>query len=88
MRNYAMGSCGSTVSAPLAVVGDAGMIDGKPRRGTEITFLPDAAIFAKTDFDFATIEHHLRECVGRNRGVTITLADMRGIEKKEVLLRI
>src|SRR5882672_8207208 len=37
--------------APLAVIGDAGMRDGKPRRGTEITFLPDAGIFAKTEFD-------------------------------------
>jgi DNA gyrase subunit B len=74
--------------APLAVVGEAGMIDGKARRGTEITFLPDAAVFAKIAFDFATIEHHLRECAGRNPGVTITLADNRGIEKKEVTLRI
>jgi DNA gyrase subunit B len=37
------------------------MLDGKPRRGTEIIFLPDAGVFAKTEFDFATIEHRLRD---------------------------
>jgi DNA gyrase subunit B len=74
--------------APLAVVGHADMLDGKPRRGTEITFLPSAAIFARTEFDFVTIEHHLRERAVLNAGVTVTLADKRGIEKKEVALRI
>ena len=74
--------------APLAVVGDADIRDGKPRRGTEITFLPDAGIFTKTEFDFATIAHHLRGLAVHNAGVTVTLADNRGIEKKEVMLRI
>jgi DNA gyrase subunit B len=74
--------------APLAVVGDAGLHDGKPRRGTEITFLPDAEIFASTAFDFATIEHRLRGLAGLNAGVTVTLVDKRGVEKKEVVLRI
>jgi DNA gyrase subunit B len=74
--------------SPLAVVGDAGMHDGKPRRGTEITFLPDAEIFAKTEFDFATIEHRLRELAVHNAGATVTLADKRGAEKNEVTLRL
>src|SRR5829696_5108775 len=42
--------------APLAVVGDAG---GK--RGTEVTFLPAKTTFTMTEFDFATLEHRLRE---------------------------
>jgi DNA gyrase subunit B len=79
---------GGDPEARLAVVGDAGMRDGKPRRGTEITFLPDAGIFTKTEFDFATVEHHLRGHAVLNAGVTFTLADNRGIEKKEVTLRI
>ena len=33
----------------------------KDKRGTEVTFLPDRNIFASTDFDFARIEHRLRE---------------------------
>src|SRR5262245_16984271 len=74
--------------APLAVVGEASLDDGKPRRGTEITFLPDAGVFANTAFDFATIEHRLRGLAALNAGATVTLVDKRGIEKKEVVLRI
>lgn len=76
--------------APLAVVGDAGMLDGNPRRGTEITSLPSAGIFAKTEFDFATIEHRLRELAHLKLGVTIVLTDKRGIQnkEKEVVLRM
>jgi DNA gyrase subunit B len=74
--------------APLAVVGNANMLDGKPRHGTEITFLPSPRIFTKTEFDFARVEHRLRELASDGAGVTIMLADKRGIEKKEVVLHI
>src|SRR6201992_2403921 len=52
--------------APLKVVADA---PGK--KGTEITFLPSSATFTKTEFDFATLEHRLRELAFLNSGVTI-----------------
>src|SRR5579863_9571313 len=65
--------------APLAVVGTA---DG--RRGTEVTFLPSKKTFTMTEFDFATLEHRLRELAFLNSGVTIVLADMRhAVEKRE-----
>src|ERR1700748_3130312 len=67
--------------APLKIVGDA---PGK--RGTEVTFLPSAQTFTKTEFDFATLDHRLRELAFLNSGVTIILADKRGVEKKEVTL--
>ena len=67
--------------APLKVVGDA-----PGRKGTEITFLPSTATFTKTEFDFATLEHRLRELAFLNSGVTIILADKRGVETKEVTL--
>ena len=67
--------------APLKIVGEV-----KDKRGTEVTFLPSAQTFTKTEFDFATLEHRLRELAFLNSGVTIVLADKRGVEKKEVTL--
>ena len=67
--------------APLKVVADA-----PGRKGTEITFLPSTETFTKTEFDFATLEHRLRELAFLNSGVTIILADKRGVESKEVSL--
>ncbi len=67
--------------APLIVVGDA---HGK--RGTEVTFLPSTRTFTKTEFDYATLEHRLRELAFLNSGVTIIFTDLRGVEKKETTL--
>ncbi|MBV9550937.1 MAG: DNA gyrase subunit B, partial [Alphaproteobacteria bacterium] len=67
--------------APLKIVGEA---PGK--KGTEVTFLPSPQTFTKTRFDFATLEHRLRELAFLNSGVTIVLADKRGVEAKEVSL--
>src|SRR6201989_2281025 len=67
--------------APLAVVGVA-----KGQRGTEVTFLPSTETFTKTEFDYATLEHRLRELAFLNSGATIVLSDHRGVEKKEVTL--
>jgi DNA gyrase subunit B len=67
--------------APLKIVSDA-----PGRKGTEITFLPSTETFTKTEFDFATLEHRLRELAFLNSGVTIILADKRGVEAKEVTL--
>ncbi len=68
--------------APLAVVGDAPVVDGAPKRGTEVTFQPSPATFTMTEFDYATIEHRLRELAFLNSGVRIVLTDARHAEVK------
>ncbi len=67
--------------APLKIVADA-----PDMRGTEVTFMPSTQTFTKTEFDFATLEHRLRELAFLNSGVTIVLADRRGVEAKEATL--
>ena len=65
--------------APLKVVGDA---NGK--RGTEVTFLASKETFTNVEYDFATLEHRLRELAFLNSGVNIVLSDMRhAVEKRE-----
>jgi DNA gyrase subunit B len=65
--------------APLKMVGDA---NGK--RGTEVTFLASPGTFKNIEYDFATLEHRLRELAFLNSGVHIVLSDMRhAVEKRE-----
>jgi DNA gyrase subunit B len=67
--------------APLSVVGDA---NGK--RGTEVTFLASTETFTNVEYDFATLEHRLRELAFLNSGVNIVLSDMRhAVEKREAM---
>ncbi|MBB4196984.1 DNA gyrase subunit B [Rhodoblastus sphagnicola] len=68
--------------APLRVVGDAPIEDGKAKRGTSVTFLPSTETFTGTEFDYATIEHRLRELAFLNSGVRIVLTDARHAEIK------
>jgi DNA gyrase subunit B len=68
--------------APLAAIGDAG-----GRRGTQVRFKPSAGTFTKTEFDFQTLEHRLRELAFLNSGVRLTLTDARGVEPRTVEMR-
>src|SRR5438132_10857829 len=77
--------------APLAEIGPApAWPEGSDRQGlatgTEITFLPSTETFTKTEFDFTTLEHRLRELAFLNSGVTLVLSDLRGVEPKTVTL--
>ncbi|WP_343712143.1 DNA topoisomerase (ATP-hydrolyzing) subunit B [Inquilinus sp.] len=65
--------------APLAALGPQG-----ENRGTHVTFLPSKQTFTKTEFDFGTLEHRLRELAFLNSGVKLTLTDARGPEPRIV----
>src|ERR1700720_1796778 len=68
--------------APLAETGPA-----FDRRGTEVTFLPSTGTFTMTEFDWATLEHRLRELAFLNSGGRIVLSDRRhAVEKREEML--
>jgi len=87
-RNGKEHSCrfenGDTVRS-LAVVGDSPIKDdGTPHTGTEVMFHPSVATFTMTDFDFATLEHRLRELAFLNSGVHMVLTDDRHVDKVEV----
>ena len=63
--------------APLSVVGEA-----NGRRGTEVTFYASAETFTMVEYDFATLEHRLRELAFLNSGVNIVLSDLRHPEER------
>ena len=65
--------------APLEVVAEA-----EGRTGTEVTFLPSKKTFTMTEFDFATLEHRLRELAFLNSGVNLILIDDRHAEAKTI----
>jgi DNA gyrase subunit B len=64
-------------AAPLAVTGKT------TKRGTTVTFKPDAKIFEVTEFVFDTLAQRLRELAFLNRGLSITLTDERTEKEQE-----
>lgn len=65
--------------APLSVEGDT------IKRGTKITFWPDAEIFDSSDFSFDTLSQRLRELAFLNAGVKINISDTRSEKKHEFI---
>jgi DNA gyrase subunit B len=67
-------------TAPLAPIED---LEPGARSGTQVTFLPSAATFTMTEFDFKTLENRLRELAFLNSGVNIYLSDHRPENKDD-----
>jgi DNA gyrase subunit B len=59
--------------APLKITADA----PSGKRGTKVAFWPSPATFTRTEFDFATLEHRLRELAFLNSGLKIIVTDAR-----------
>jgi DNA gyrase subunit B len=76
-REHAIEFRNGVAVAPLAVVAEA-----RDKRGTEVTFLPSPETFTMIEFDYATLEHRLRELAFLNSGVRIILTDNRHAERK------
>ncbi|QCI96647.1 DNA topoisomerase (ATP-hydrolyzing) subunit B [Agrobacterium larrymoorei] len=63
---------------PLEVIGDY-----EGRSGTEVTFLASPDTFTMTEYNYATLEHRLRELAFLNSGVRILLTDKRHSDIKQ-----
>ena len=66
---------GKTVSK-LEIIGES------KKTGSKTTFWPDPEIFETTVFDFATLEHRLREMAFLNKGIKIIFKDEREGQKR------
>ena len=66
--------------APLAPLKRAGKTE---RRGTKITFLPDAKVLDTIEFNYDTLAQRLRELSFLNKGLTIRLKDERSNKQAE-----
>ncbi len=69
---------------PLVVKGEAPVVDGKPKKGTRVTFMASTETFKNVlEFDFDKLEHRYRELAFLNSGVRILLRDNRHADIKE-----
>jgi len=59
---------------PMADLNTTGVTE---KRGTKVTFKPDATVFETTEFSFETLSQRLRELAFLNAGVAISIEDER-----------
>ena len=59
---------------PVADVKEVGTSD---KRGTTVTFTPDASIFEIVDYNYETLASRLRELSFLNKGIKLTITDLR-----------
>ena len=56
---------------PVEVIGKS------DKSGTSVTFIPDGTIFQTTEFNFEILAARLRELAFLNKGILLTIKDMR-----------
>jgi DNA gyrase subunit B len=57
--------------------------DTTDHRGTVVTFKPDASIFQVTEYQYDVLATRLRELSFLNKGITISLTDMRDLDEDD-----
>lgn len=60
---------------------DVRVIGDSTETGTEVTFKPDGTIFESTEYNYDTLAARMRELAFLNKGITITLSDLREIDE-------
>ena len=66
---------------PLYAVKEVGTCDPE-FTGTKQTFLPDNTIFTVSEYKFGTLQNRMRELAYLNKGITITLTDLRQLDEE------
>jgi DNA gyrase subunit B len=59
---------------------DVKVVGESDETGTEVTFKPDGTIFESTEYNFDTLAARMRELAFLNKGITITLTDLRTVD--------
>ena len=63
---------------------DVKVVGESNETGTEVTFKPDSTIFEATEYNFDIIAARMRELAFLNKGITITLSDLRDLDDEGV----
>ena len=69
------------IGKPMYPVKEIGLSD---KRGTTVTFTPDASIFTHTVYSYETLASRLRELSFLNKGINISLTDLRESDENGV----
>ncbi len=59
----------------------ARMLGDTDKRGTTVTFKPDNTIFDNIEYNYETLAGRLRELSFLNKGITLSLTDMRNVDE-------
>jgi len=68
-----------SIGKPLYDVKEIGV---STETGTQVTFKPDGTIFEFTEYNYDTLAARMRELAFLNKGITITLTDLRNFDEK------